>query len=228
MVRRYLDTGDAKSTSNLRKHARLCWGVETVAEADETKNYGAASEIIKLHKDGSISDSFERKGKGKVTYSHHEHTTTQSRCVQVSCSPRKHINKKNRAEIVCWVAESKRPYKIASDRGFQSLMKTGRPEYHIPSEQTVSRDVKQVFVHARKRIAKLLQEYEGQLNFATDAWTSPNHKAFVAFTVHFAHEGTPVSMLLDLVEVAKSHSGVNLAAAFVKVLEDFGITDKVS
>jgi coproporphyrinogen III oxidase len=106
-------------------------------------------------------------------------------------------------------------------------MKTGRPEYHIPSEHTVSRDVKQTFVHARKRIAKMLQEYEGQLNFATDAWTSPNHKAFVAFTVHFAHEGAPVSMLLDLVEVAKSHSGVNLAAAFAKVLEDFGISDKV-
>ena len=84
MVRRYLDTGDAKSTSNLRKHTRLCWGVETVGEADETKNYGAASEIIKLHKDGSITDSFEWKGKGKVTYSHRQHTTTQSRCVQVS------------------------------------------------------------------------------------------------------------------------------------------------
>ena len=72
----------------------------------------------------------------------------------------------------------------------------------------------------------MLQEYEGQLNFATDAWTSPNHKAF-AFTVHFAHKGAPVLMLLDLVEVAKSHSGVNLAAAFAKVLEDFGISDKV-
>ena len=106
-------------------------------------------------------------------------------------------------------------------------MKTRRPDYHIPSEQTVSRDVKQVFVHARKRVAKMLQEYEGQLNFATDAWTSPNHKAFVAFTVHFAHEGVPVSMLLDLVEVAKSHSGVNLAEAFAKVLDDFGISDKV-
>ena len=35
-------------------------------------------------------------------------------------------------------------------------------------------------------------------------------------------------MLLDLVEVAKSHSGLNLAAAFAKVLEDFGISDKVS
>jgi hypothetical protein len=35
-------------------------------------------------------------------------------------------------------------------------------------------------------------------------------------------------MLLDLVEVAESHSGANLAAVFVKILEDFAITDKVS
>lgn len=35
-------------------------------------------------------------------------------------------------------------------------------------------------------------------------------------------------MLLDLVEVAESHSGVNLAKAFAKVLEEFGIEDKVS
>jgi hypothetical protein len=35
-------------------------------------------------------------------------------------------------------------------------------------------------------------------------------------------------LLLDLVEVAKSHSGVNLASAFAKILEDFGISDKVS
>ena len=34
-------------------------------------------------------------------------------------------------------------------------------------------------------------------------------------------------MLLDLVEVAMSHSGANLANAFAKVLEDFGIVDKV-
>ena len=66
------------------------------------------------------------------------------------------------------------------------------------------------------------------MNFATDAWTSPNHKAYVAFTVHFKHEGIPLSMLLDLVEVAKLHSGVNLAEAFVKVLEEFGIEDKVN
>ncbi len=34
-------------------------------------------------------------------------------------------------------------------------------------------------------------------------------------------------MLLDLVEVPKSHTGVNLAIAFAEVLEAFGIKEKV-
>ena len=62
-----------------------------------------------------------------------------------------------RAEIVRCVAESKRPFKIIKDCGFQSLMKTGRPAYQIPSPETVSRDVKKVFVQVRKLIAKMLQ-----------------------------------------------------------------------
>jgi hypothetical protein len=152
-----------------------------------------------------------------------------------------------RAEIVRWVSESKRPFQIVKDRGFQSLMKTGRPEYHIPSPETVSRDVRNVFVNVRKRIAKMLkvssvkdflikkkthvwdsQEHDCALNFGTDAWTSPNHKAYVAVTVHFENAGVPVSMLLEIVEVACSHSGFNLAAAFSKILKEFGISDKVN
>jgi hypothetical protein len=107
-------------------------------------------------------------------------------------------------------------------------MKTGRPEYYIPSPSTVSRDVKKVFVNVRKHIAKMLQSHEGDLNFATDTWTSPNHKAFVAVTVHFEINGVPMTMLLDLKEVATSHSGLNLAAAFAQIVDEFGISAKVS
>ena len=66
------------------------------------------------------------------------------------------------------------------------------------------------------------------MNFATDAWTLPNHKAYVAVTVHFEKDGVPIAMLLDIIEVAESHSGLNLSAAFAKILNDFGISDKVS
>ena len=63
----------------------------------------------------------------------------------------------HRAEIVRWAAESLRPFAIVRDRGFLSLMKTGHPEYYLPSAETVSRDVKQVFVHTQNRIAKMLR-----------------------------------------------------------------------
>ena len=37
------------------------------------------------------------------------------------------------------------------------------------------------------------QNYEGKLSFATDAWTSPNYKAYVAVTVHFEQDGVLIS-----------------------------------
>jgi hypothetical protein len=49
----------------------------------------------------------------------------------------------------------------------------------------------------------------------------------VAVTVHFENKGQPVCLLLDVVELAVSHTGANLAAAFAKILEDYEISDKV-
>ncbi|KAG0702816.1 hypothetical protein DFH29DRAFT_982210 [Suillus ampliporus] len=195
-VRRFLDTTDAKLTSNMRKHAKKCWSNEVVASADKA---ASTNEVCNATLKGTvdlelITAAFERKGKGKVTFSHRH----------------------------------KRPFNIVSDWGFQSLMKTGRPEYHILSPATVSHNVKKVFANTCKRIAKMLQEHDGALSFATDTWTSPNHKAFVAVTVHLEHNGVPICLLLDVVEVAMLHLGVNLVAAFAWILEEFGISNKVS
>jgi hypothetical protein len=80
-VRRFLDKGDAKSTSNMRKHAKKCWGDEIVALADNADN---ANEVrnttIKSYLEPqSIIAAFERRNKDKVTYSHKQHTTTEAR-----------------------------------------------------------------------------------------------------------------------------------------------------
>ena len=62
-----------------------------------------------------------------------------------------------RAEIVCWVSENKWPFNIVTDRGFWSLMKTGRPGYCLPSAETASRDTRVVFINVQRCIAKMLQ-----------------------------------------------------------------------
>ncbi|TFY76844.1 hypothetical protein EWM64_g7168 [Hericium alpestre] len=114
--------------------------------------------------------AFAWTGKGKVTFSHKQHTKPQMR-----------------AEIVCWVAESKHPFEIAH----------------------------------------MLQDYEGDLHFATDAWTLPNHRAFIAVSVHMEFKGEPFSFILDIVEVPWSHTGYTLAEEFTKILEEFGISHKI-
>ena len=80
-VRCFLNKGDAKSTSNLQKHAKGCWGEEAVAAADNTRSIDAAREVLAKSKlqDGSITAEFERIRKGKVTYSHRQHTKTEAR-----------------------------------------------------------------------------------------------------------------------------------------------------
>ncbi|TFK80194.1 hypothetical protein K466DRAFT_446761, partial [Polyporus arcularius HHB13444] len=183
LVHRYLDTSDAKSTGNLRRHAKNCWGIETVERADDADDADEVRATIAKAKkfDGSITAHFARK-KGAVTYSHRQHTKAETR--------------------------------LTYDRAFQSLMKTGRPSYYLPSASTCSCDAKNVFKGARGKVAKILREYEGKVSFATDAWTSPNHRAYMAVTAHLEHKGEPLCFLLDLVEVAKSHTGVNLATAF--------------
>ena len=43
------------------------------------------------------------------------------------------------------------------------------------------------------------------MNFATDAWTALNHKAFIAVTVHLEQQeqGEALAFLLDIIEVPR-------------------------
>jgi hypothetical protein len=88
MVCQYLDTGDAKSTSNLRKHAKGCWGDEVVAAADDTRDLQAARKALGKVRlvDGSITAAFKRVATDKVTYSHRPHTFTEAQYVSSSLS----------------------------------------------------------------------------------------------------------------------------------------------
>ncbi|KAG2053515.1 hypothetical protein BDR06DRAFT_982799 [Suillus hirtellus] len=126
----FLNKKDARSTGNMQKHVKSCWGDEVLQAYDDANNAEEVQTkiITSILHSRSITASFECKGKGKVTYLHRQHTCT-----------------KTKAELVCWVAESLRPFNIVKDRGFQCLMKTGRLEYYIPSPQTISHDVKLVF-----------------------------------------------------------------------------------
>ena len=65
------------------------------------------------------------------------------------------------------------------------------------------------------------------MNFTTDCWTSPNHHLFITVIVHFEWEGAPISILLNVAEVVKSHTGAELGDVFAEMLANFRIGKKV-
>jgi hypothetical protein len=82
-IRQYLDKKDGKSMGNLRKHAKSCWGAEAVEAAGTVKTAAEAREHIAkpLQTNGSITAVFEQTKKGKITYSHRQHTKTETKWV---------------------------------------------------------------------------------------------------------------------------------------------------
>jgi hypothetical protein len=72
---------------NLCKHTRLCWGDEILHSANAYGDMDSAQEGLnkaKKLKDGSITAVFKRKGKGKVTFSHHQYSKAQTRFMVIN------------------------------------------------------------------------------------------------------------------------------------------------
>ena len=158
---RYLDKNDAKSTSNLRKHAKSCWGTEAVEIAGTVKTAAEARECCEALATKWINHSCVRTNKERIRhlFTSPTHENRVQVCPSCCCICLSETDD-NRAEIVRWVCENTRPFSIVSDPGFHTLMKTGRPEYYIPSPSTVSRDVRLVFLRTQNRIGKMLNVSE--------------------------------------------------------------------
>ena len=80
-VRRFLDTGDSKSTGALHTHTKHCWDEETVKAAIAMKNLKDTWEIVERapQRDSSLTATFEWIRKETITYSHHQHTYEETR-----------------------------------------------------------------------------------------------------------------------------------------------------
>jgi hypothetical protein len=70
-VRRYLDSKDRATTSNLKTHATRCFGKDAVAAAFK-------GEPI-IERDGSVFAAFARQGQRPVKLSHRNHTDLEIR-----------------------------------------------------------------------------------------------------------------------------------------------------
>jgi hypothetical protein len=101
----------------------------------------------------------------------------------------------------------------------------GRPQ--IPSAKTVRRRLQGTITERQNTVLQKLPK-DGKLSVALDCWTSPFQQAFIAVTGYFLDEDWNYrEILLGFEPLHGTHSGVNLSAVLLELLQKHQITDRV-
>ncbi|KAG2071640.1 hypothetical protein BDR04DRAFT_1075395 [Suillus decipiens] len=114
-VRRFQDSKDKSSTTNLRHHANGCWGKEVVDRAF------SGGKVVQASR--SVFSAFARKGQQLVHHTYRMNTSDEVRSVNIF-GPYQHMTllTRFRANLVRWITENNRPVNIINDRALRDLL----------------------------------------------------------------------------------------------------------
>ncbi|OAQ57863.1 restless-like transposase [Pochonia chlamydosporia 170] len=98
---------------------------------------------------------------------------------------------------------------------------------HI-SHDTVRRRIVDLHLQQKSRIVDHLKSFPGQIHIAFDGWRSRNRHALYGIVCFYVDKnGAPSKLVLGLPELKVSHSGENIAAQILEILESYEILDRV-
>lgn len=98
---------------------------------------------------------------------------------------------------------------------------------HI-SHDTVRRRIVELHHRHKKSIINHLRETPGLIHISFDGWRSRNRHALYGILCFYVDgSGLPSKLVLGLPELKRSHTGANIAAQILEILESYEILDKV-
>lgn len=98
---------------------------------------------------------------------------------------------------------------------------------HI-SHNTVRQRIVDLHLRHKLQIINHLKAVPGQIHIAFDGWRSRNRHALYGIVCFYINnDGSPSKLVLGLPELKISHSGENVAAQIVEILESYEILEKV-
>ena len=116
---------------------------------------------------------------------------------------------------------------MVKDPGFLAFMEYTCPEFEVPSTQTISNRVKEIYAKEKEKLKEKLREVDW-VAITTDGGTSTNAISYQDTNVHFLDENLKlVSYVLSVKENKEKHTTENYRANTDEVLEEFGLVGKV-
>ncbi|XP_032428162.1 zinc finger BED domain-containing protein 1-like [Xiphophorus hellerii] len=126
------------------------------------------------------------------------------------------------------IVKDTQPFTIVDDIGFRAFVSKLDPNYVLPTRQALKAMVEAKYESAKEH-AKAKVEKVAAVSLTSDMWTSINMDAYLAVTCHFVEEnGKLSSVLLGVQAFPQSHTAENIACVKASLMEEWGISGKVT
>ncbi|XP_048010537.1 zinc finger BED domain-containing protein 4-like [Megalobrama amblycephala] len=153
----------------------------------------------------------------------HEHAETSNNPHSTQNSKKEMVNE----ALVNMVVKDSQPFSIVEDAGFRELLHVLDPTYVIPTRKALKVMVENKYKEAKEKAREQLQKVAA-VSFTSDMWTSLHMDAYLAITCHFIDENDKLCTIsLGVEHFPKSHTAENLATGHIKLMEEWGIKEKV-
>ncbi|KAJ7208513.1 hypothetical protein GGX14DRAFT_318056, partial [Mycena pura] len=104
-----------------------------------------------------------------------------------------------RLNLALWVAVHNRPHLAVTDEELVAAFRTLQPNVHVPSNNTIGRDIKRIHALTKPEVKKLLTNHDGGIHAMLDGWTAPNVLSIVGLVVQIVEKNELKSFLLDMI-----------------------------
>lgn len=130
--------------------------------------------------------------------------------------------------VVDWVIFDQQSFNVVENKKFIKMMNTFDPRYKVPDRHQIKELTILEFDNRRSKIKYDLHKIPGRVSFTADMWTSTiSSEAYLGLTIHYIDQHWILQrFLLDIVPFKTRHTGVNIASAISKVLNEFNLTNK--
>ncbi|PNP85338.1 hypothetical protein FNYG_01328 [Fusarium nygamai] len=129
--------------------------------------------------------------------------------------------------VVQWITDANLSFRVPEHKGLQKVFQYLNPLVHETSanltHETVRARIIDEFNTYKSRVIHTLSRSPSQVHIAFDGWASRNRHSFFSINAFFLDEDTfqPRKIVLGLPNVAIAHTGENISAAVMEVLDDF-------
>jgi hypothetical protein len=134
--------------------------------------------------------------------------------------------------LVNWIVESNLPFRTIEHPRLRELLMYANPLIQQTNALVTHPTARKILVTEFERhqhtVVRILRNAPGLIHIAFDGWRSRNRHALFGVTCSFLDcHFKPQKLVLGLPEIQSRHTGENIAAEIIEILESYDIGDKI-